>query len=344
LATTVAAGTHDGNASTNAVAISDVAGNSTVAQFTGIKVDLEKPDTSYAQSPAANGADWNNTNVDVTLSANDHGGSGVDHVTYSIDGGADVNVFGASASFTLSSEGVHTIHYHAVDNAGNAEADQSKTVRIDKTAPTITILSPVDGSTYMLGAAVNASYSCSPGSGSPLSSCAGPVISGAPISTTPASVKTFTVNASDAAGNTASLTYTYNIGNLNFLQPIDGNVMNIAKLGRVVPVKANIFRNGSSLTQGQGPISIGGAAPIPCGTAAGSDDIEVYAAGSSNTANQFRWDTTGGFWIYNLDTSSLKSGNCYRLDVFYGGTADATGKVDLNTAFRVGYFYLQVTK
>jgi hypothetical protein len=153
--------------------------------------------------------------------------------------------------------------------------------------------------------------------------------------------------AADANYNSAdSAPHAVSIGRVSFLQPIDGELMNIAKLGRVVPVKANIFRDNTSVGQGQGPISIGGAAAIPCNSASGVDDIEVYAAGASNTANQFRWDATGGFWMYNLDTSSLKTGNCYRLDVFYGGTPDGSGRIDVSSASvtRVGYFLLQVTK
>ena len=38
----------------------------------------------------------------------------------------------------ISGEGVHTLSYWSVDNAGNEEAHSTITVRIDKTAPTIT--------------------------------------------------------------------------------------------------------------------------------------------------------------------------------------------------------------
>jgi hypothetical protein len=321
----------------------DNAGNSETAQTVHVKIDKAKPVLAATLTSPPDGAAyvppaWSKDDVKVAFSCDDVGGSGVDTNSAA---GATV---GEGADQSVTNTGSCT------DKAGNSAAPVTVLhINVDKTAPSITIVTPANGATYMLGSTVNANYTCDPGTGSPITSCSGPVANTTPIITSPASAKAFTVNAADAAGNTASLTYNYNIGNLSFLQPIDGNLINIAKLGRVVPVKANIFRNGTALGQGQGPISMGGAAPIPCSSGSGTDDIEVYAAGNSNTANQFRFDGSG-FWIYNLDTSSLsvKTGNCYRLDIYYGGTADGNGKVDvsspLSTAFRIGFFYLEVTK
>ena len=61
------------------------------------------------------------------------------------------------------------------------------------------------GHTYALNQAVPASYSCADESGgSGVASCAGPVASGSPIDTASVGSKTFTVQASDNAGNAAS--------------------------------------------------------------------------------------------------------------------------------------------
>src|SRR5206468_9627600 len=69
--------------------------------------------------------------------------------------------------------------------------------------------------------------------------------------------------------------------------------------------------------------SIGGLNAVNCQTGVvGTDPVEVYAdAGSSSAGtNLFRWDGTQ--WIYNFDTSafSMKAGNCYRINVYYGGS------------------------
>jgi hypothetical protein len=83
---------------------------------------------------------------------------------------------------------------------------------VDKTAPTISIGSPTDGEVLTLGQQVAASYSCADeAGGSGLATCAGPVPSGGLVDTSTVGQKTFTVTASDKAGNTSSLTRTYTV-------------------------------------------------------------------------------------------------------------------------------------
>jgi len=175
------------------------------------------------------------------------------------------------------------------------------------------------------------------------------------VTCSPASGSTFTqgqttvtCTANDASANVSAagtFKVMVNVLGTTFRQPIDGSpVMNVAKLGRVIPVKINVSLNGATIGANAGPISLGGATVVNCNAEPTVDDIEVYAAGSSNTSNQFRWDTAGGFWIYNLDSSSaaIKPSTCYRFNVYYGGTADSTGKV--SGGYLAGFFYLKVIK
>ncbi|TWD94588.1 endo-1,4-beta-xylanase [Neobacillus bataviensis] len=78
--------------------------------------------------------DWVNKDVTVDLTSIDNG-SGVKATYYKIDNGTEQT----GNSITISDEGVHTITYWSVDNAGNVEAQHSATVKIDKTAPTLNI-------------------------------------------------------------------------------------------------------------------------------------------------------------------------------------------------------------
>jgi hypothetical protein len=98
-------------------------------------------------------------------------------------------------------------------------ADGSVTITYtvpDTTAPTISITTPSANAGYALGASVTAAYSCADETGgSGLASCAGPVASGSPIDTSSLGVHTFTVTATDQAGNHASQT----IGYIVFGQP-----------------------------------------------------------------------------------------------------------------------------
>jgi hypothetical protein len=80
---------------------------------------------------------WTRQSVTVTLSATDTGGSGVKQIDYTV-GGVHKTVAGATAAIPVSAEGATTIAFAATDDAGNAEAQKTVVVRIDKTAPTVT--------------------------------------------------------------------------------------------------------------------------------------------------------------------------------------------------------------
>jgi len=60
------------------------------------------------------------------------------YVTYQVDGGTPQRTAGASATFTVAGDGVHTITYSATDVAGNQSAPQTRVVRIDTSPPQAT--------------------------------------------------------------------------------------------------------------------------------------------------------------------------------------------------------------
>jgi hypothetical protein len=103
--------------------------------------DTTPPGTLASATPGANANGWNKTPVTVTLGATDNaGGSGVKEVHYSLDGASTASqvISGGTATVTISAEGTTTLTYFAVDNAGNRETAKTLTVRIDRTAPTVT--------------------------------------------------------------------------------------------------------------------------------------------------------------------------------------------------------------
>ena len=95
------------------------------ADFT---IDSTAPETSTTLTGAQGENGWYTTDVTVELSATDNL-SGVMETKYKIDEGVE-QVY--SASFTTSGG---TIYCHSQDNAGNAEADKSTQVKVDKTVP-----------------------------------------------------------------------------------------------------------------------------------------------------------------------------------------------------------------
>lgn len=116
------------------------------SDLTPFTFDDVAPVTTAEVSPAPNGAGWNRTTVTVTLGATDPGtpSSGVDHVSYIVDGGTQVDEPGATADVDVSGVGTHTVAYFATDGVGNAESPQLLTVRIDPSAPTTTMTRSVE--------------------------------------------------------------------------------------------------------------------------------------------------------------------------------------------------------
>jgi uncharacterized Zn-binding protein involved in type VI secretion len=181
----------------------DKAGNSATTTVT-LNIDKTPPTISVVASPAPNAAGWNNS--DVTISSN---------CADSLSG-----VASCPGPITVSTEGRNqTTTSTATDIAGNT-ATTATTINLDKTPPTLTILSPTPGAVVNSGAvtvsgSVNDSLSgvasvlCN---GTPAAvsgtsfSCAASLVTGA---------NTIKVQATDIAGNSNSATTS-----VTFVSPV----------------------------------------------------------------------------------------------------------------------------
>ena len=177
----------------------DVAGNTVeeTVEYTVVERDLEGPVAAPTQSPLANGAGWNDSPVTVTWNWSDSG-SGIDAAN-------------CTATSTSSGEGEQTLTATCADLEGNATT-ADYTVRVDESDPTITIDAP-QATTYTQGAVVAADYTCTD-TVSGISSCVGPVPDGDPIDTSTLGPVSFTVTATDVAGNTVEETVEYTVVDL----------------------------------------------------------------------------------------------------------------------------------
>ncbi|WP_157695462.1 OmpL47-type beta-barrel domain-containing protein [Nakamurella panacisegetis] len=119
--------TGEGSGLKDTATVSDKAGNSTTADSARVNIDRTAP-TTGADAPGG----WNNSAVTISLHPAD-GLSGVDATYYAVDKGPAVR----GTSLTIDTEGVHTLMYWSVDQAGNTEAPQTATVKIDLTKPTV---------------------------------------------------------------------------------------------------------------------------------------------------------------------------------------------------------------
>jgi hypothetical protein len=172
-----------------------------------IPPDVIPPATSV--SGASSG--WSKTNVTLTLMAADNAcGTGVKELHTTLDSEPEVITPGTTVSMTIGTEGFHNFRYFAVDNAGNLEPANDLLVLIDKTPPALSVGSPVSGGTYSINQSVLASYTALD-TLSGIASVTGTVPSGSAIGTATPGSKTFAVSATDAAGNTASTSFTYSV-------------------------------------------------------------------------------------------------------------------------------------
>jgi probable HAF family extracellular repeat protein len=164
---------------------------------TDIRIDRTPPTASAQASAAPNAAGWYRDPVTVTFSGADAmSGSGISSCTAPVVLAADGRNQGATGTCT--------------DRAGNPSLAATLSVNVDRTVPTISITSPENGASFAQGAALAASFTCSDAT-SGVASCAGTVSAGAAIPTDTAGNRTFTVTATDAAGNTSTSTVTYTI-------------------------------------------------------------------------------------------------------------------------------------
>jgi hypothetical protein len=109
----------------------DVAGNIEAAQKIYIKIDFTPPTTSREIQGTLGNEGWYTSSITITLTSTD-ATSEVNATYFSIDNNPWQKYNGP---FNLTSDGIHTIRYYTIDNAGNSEPENTLTVKIDKTAP-----------------------------------------------------------------------------------------------------------------------------------------------------------------------------------------------------------------
>ncbi|WP_373232934.1 OmpL47-type beta-barrel domain-containing protein [Cohnella sp.] len=107
----------------------DQAGNKETAQTIEVKIDRTAPIT-VSNVPLT----WTKEDVAVQLTATDTL-SGTAKTFYSING----SEYTEGISFNVSAEGIHKVSFYSIDSAGNIENVSAVEVKIDKTAPVITM-------------------------------------------------------------------------------------------------------------------------------------------------------------------------------------------------------------
>ena len=267
--------------------------------------DPVAPSTSASNSPGANLAGWNNTNATVLLTAEDNnGGSGVASITYGAIGAqaiASTTINGATTALTISAEGQTTITYYASDVAGNHEFPKSIVIKIDKTAPTISVTSPTAGS-YLLNQPATVDFSCTDNL-SGVASCTGSSPNGSALDTASIGAQSVTVSATDLAGNASVPTvvnYTVAYGIVALYDQTKAH-----KSGSTIPIKIRLVdANGANVSSSSTVVHAVSVIQIS------SQASTIFGdSGNSNPDFDFRYDASLGGYIFNLQTTGFGTGS-----------------------------------
>jgi hypothetical protein len=273
----------------------DKAGNESTASSTVVVEDQTKPAVTL-RTPADGAVYERNAHVAADYEcADEANGSGLDTCVGDVADGADVDT---------STLGEHSFTVTATDNAGNSDSAVAHYTVVDKTAPAIVVSSPSDGVVYGLGEQVTASYSCTDeDGGSGLATCDGTVANGAAVDTSSVGQKSFTVSATDNAGNPSSKTVSYTVADraapdITLTSPADGAVYALGE--RVLASYSCTDQDGGSgLARCDGTVANG--SPIDTSTF-GTKTFEVRATdGAGNAATKtvtysVAYDFDGFLW------------------------------------------------
>jgi PKD repeat protein len=180
--------------------------------MTGRAAALETtpPVVEYTTVPAAsNASGWFRRAVTVTLAASDPG-AGVWRVFHGLDTTVLEPVYTSTVTVPITTEGIHTLSYYAEDLQYNASGQVDRTIRIDLTAPVVTVNGLEDGQQIEQDAEVTVDYDCSDAL-SGIVECRGSAESGEALDTSTPGVFTYSVVGADRAGNDTRVEYSYTV-------------------------------------------------------------------------------------------------------------------------------------
>ena len=206
----------------------------------------------------------------------------------------------------------------AQDPAGNVSFSFNKAVHFQSTVdtgnPSITMAPPLPNATYTLNQLVNATFDCSDLGA--VASCVGqadvggPIQSGGLLYTGSVGPHTFTVTATDLAGNTTirTINYTVVFGFTGFRPPVDNPpVLNLDTAGRTIPVKWGLMNAGGTFYLNLNAVQAIFSRQIRCPNASTdpiAGDLPVGLSGLTISGNNFQ---------FNWATDRSWGGTCRRL-------------------------------
>ncbi|MDP9374542.1 MAG: PxKF domain-containing protein [Chloroflexota bacterium] len=311
------------SASGSATDMADNAGSMTVR---GINIDSKAPETSANNKCDGNNGWCKGQTATVVLTAADQAGrSGVKEIHYSINGGPEKVVAGATTEVLVplaAKSGTATVEYYAVDNAGNAEPKGGVSLKYDNIAPTVThTVNPDANAAGWNNADVTVHFDAKDddgGSGVDLTSVTPDVTVSAE---TPATGQVVGGTATDKAGNTGTDSVT-------------------VKLDRTAPTISGGVVSGTKGANGwyTGPVTVrftcsdalSGIATCPADVMLNTDGANQSATGTAvdKAGNASQPTTVSGINIDSvkpvITLNGIAAGGVYTLGAVPAATCNAT--------------------
>jgi hypothetical protein len=272
----------------------DAAGNTVSGSFSVTVIDTTPPIIALSIVGILGNDGWYVSDVSLTWSVSDD-----ESPIESATGCGPVSLATDTAGIAFTCEAT----------SGGGTASATVTVRRDATPPIISIGVPVDGASYVLKEVLFDDWTVADNLSGVVAS-RGTVAPGSPIDTASVGEKSFSVTATDGAGNVAEQINAYQViyPFSGFFAPIDPPpTRNTVKAGAAVPVKF-------SLAGDQGPAVMAAGFPISqqveCDTSAPANDIqETMTAGGSSLTYEPETDQ----YTYVWKTEKAWTGTCRRL-------------------------------
>jgi dipeptidyl aminopeptidase/acylaminoacyl peptidase len=277
--------------------------------------DAIAPVTTYTLSGTLGENGWYVSEVVLTPSVTDEGGSGVKETTfYRVGGSMNAWIYFGTDPFTLFPISKYRITYWSVDNALNEEEHHTIEVNADIGKPDIQVTTPADGATYLQGQVVNANYAYTDTgnwwpptpslSGINEASLQASVLNGQPIDTSTPGTHTFTVSIKDNAGNLATKTVQYTVAYAYMPVTPSSTKITQVNLGSSMPVKV-------VLKDSSGNLITNAVVELYLAKQAGSGwgpEVAATSLSAPKDGNLFRYDSLKGQYVYNLNTKPLAQG------------------------------------
>ena len=235
------------------------------------------------------------------------------------------DIFGTEVTNNAPSEGFSlgttTVIWTANDPNGNSETAEQKVTITDTTAPTFTT-EPVDITKVLTGTKTQVDL----GDVTASDIFGAKVANDAPVDGFPIGTTIVTWTATDANGNTSTVTQNvtvkYAFGGI--LQPINQDDSSVFKQGSTIPVKFWLKNaNNAFVSTAEAKITYTKLNNNPTG-----NEIEAVSTSAATTGNLFRYDSSSNQYIFNLSTKGLSVGD-YRLTITLNDGTSYSVKISL---------------